>query len=367
MNDMSPVHRSARETYLPLRIAVLYAFVGGVWILSSDRLLALLVRDPQLANRLQTFKGWFYVLVTTILIYILVKRDIVVISRVEWALRESEARLQSIFRAAPIGIGVVSNRALLHVNGRICEMTGYTSQELIGKSARLLYPTDRDFEYVDQEKYHQIQVWGTGTVKTRWQRKGGRIIDVLLNSAPLDPADLSAGVTFTALDITEQVWAEEALRESQRMLSTLMKNLPGMAYRCRNDQDWTMEFVSDGCFDLTGYHPADLVHNRTVSYAQLIHPDHRELGWSKVQAALQENRPFQRTYKIRTALGDEKWVWEQGRGVLSAEENTVIVEGFVTDVTARVWTEEALRESEIRYRELFDNIHSGVAESPSDL
>ncbi len=129
------------------------------------------------------------------------------------ALREREARLKSIFRAAPTGIGVVADRVLLQVNERVCEMTGYSVEELIGRPSRMLYPTDEEFEYVGREKYRQIRESGTGTVETRWRRKDGTLISVLLSSAPIDPDDLSAGVTFTALDITARKLAEEAIEK----------------------------------------------------------------------------------------------------------------------------------------------------------
>ena len=79
-------------------------------------------------------------------------------------------------------------------------------------------PTDEDFEYVGREKYAQIRDRGTGTVETRWKRKDGKVIDVLLSSTPVDPSDLTAGVTFTALDITERKQAEEALRKAHHEL-----------------------------------------------------------------------------------------------------------------------------------------------------
>jgi PAS domain S-box-containing protein len=133
--------------------------------------------------------------------------------RAEEALRESEAALMSIFRAAPIGIGVVSNRILKRVNDRICQMTGYTREELLEKHARILYPTDDESEYVGREKYRQIREYGTGSVETRWQRKDGKIINVLLSSTPINPSNLAASITFTALDITEQKQAEEKMRQ----------------------------------------------------------------------------------------------------------------------------------------------------------
>jgi len=75
---------------------------------------------------------------------------------------------------------------------------------------------------------------------------------------------------------TEQKRAEAALRESQRRLTTLMSNLPGMAYRCQTDPGWSMRFASEGSTDLIGYSPAELVGARRVSFHSLIHAEDRE-------------------------------------------------------------------------------------------
>jgi PAS domain S-box-containing protein len=144
--------------------------------------------------------------------------------------------------------------------------------------------------------------------------------------------------------VTERNRAEDALQESQRAMATLMTNLPGMAYRCRSDRDRTMEFASAGCFDLTGYRPTELIGNEKVSYGQLIHPDDREVTWNEVRAALPEDVPFQITYRIITAMEEEKWVWEQGRGVLSPEGDIVALEGYVVDITERMLARQMLEQ-----------------------
>jgi PAS domain S-box-containing protein len=136
-----------------------------------------------------------------------------------------------------------------------------------------------------------------------------------------------------ARDITHRKKIEERLRESQRTLQTLMSNLPGIAYRCRNDQNWTMEFVSDGCTSLTGYQPADLVNNSKISYTQLIHPDDREMVRDKIQKAIKEQRPYQLNYRIITASGKQKWVWGQGRGVFESKGELIAIEGLITDIS----------------------------------
>ncbi|MDZ7743188.1 MAG: PAS domain S-box protein [Bacteroidota bacterium] len=139
------------------------------------------------------------------------------------ALRESEEKMRSIYSVAPAGIGVVSNRVLKEVNPRVCEMTGYTREELIDKNARILYPSREEYEFVGKEKYDQIREKGTGSMETRWQKKDGSIINVLLASTPIELNDHSIGVTFTALDITERKQSEEKLKTEHDRLSFLMK------------------------------------------------------------------------------------------------------------------------------------------------
>ncbi len=121
----------------------------------------------------------------------------------------SDQLLATILQTAPTGIGMVEGRVISSVNDYVLELTGYSREELIGQSARMLYPTQEDFDYVGREKYRQISEKGTGSVETRWLHKDGAILDVILSSTPLDPEDLSVGVTFTVLDITQRKHSEE--------------------------------------------------------------------------------------------------------------------------------------------------------------
>jgi len=177
--------------------------------------------------------------------------------RAEEALWESEARLKSIFRVAPVGIGLVSDRVLLNVNDRVCEMTGYSRDELVGENARILYPTDEDYEYVGREKYGQIRERGTGIVETRWRHKDGRVIDVLLSSTPLDPKNLSAGVTFTALDITERKRAERALRQERDRAQTYL-DVAGVMFVVIGIDRKVKLINKRGC-DILGYDEGEII------------------------------------------------------------------------------------------------------------
>lgn len=560
-----------------------------------------------------------------------------------------ERMLASILKSAPSGIGVVENRVLVQVNDYILDLTGYSREELIGQNSRMLYPTQEDFDFVGREKYRQISEKGTGSVETRWQRKDGTIRHIILSSTPLDPRDLSAGVTFTVLDITARkeaeaqreaallalqesekrfrelftnhgavsllidpksgqivdanpaavryygwtreelvgmriqdintlsaeelaremqqteagqrtyfefrhrradgsirdvavfsagisagnqgvlysiihditgskqaeavladrtrmflmllggvaivllvlvvrlavgvrqrnaavaashrseqklrslfeamtdvvlvldrdgryleiaptnsalfyrpqqellgrtiremipadtaahvmeaihdaldtvttvvldyhldingtrvwfsgvvtpltldsvVWvarditsrkqAEDALRESERSKSVLLKSLPGMAYRCRYDRQWTKEFISEGCKDLTGYEIDDLLYNRRLSFNDIILPQYHQMLWDLWDDHIAERLPVQVEYEIRTADGRTKWVWEQGQAVFSASGEVEALEGLILDITERKKAKDALRSSERRFSELIRNSSDSI-------
>ena len=149
-----------------------------------------------------------------------------------------------------------------------------------------------------------------------------------------------------------------ALVESEISYELLLSNLPGMAYRCDNDRNWTMRFVSEGCYKLTGYGPEAILNNRDLSFNDLITLENREEIWKKWQVALAGKETFQDEYTITTASGETKWVWEQGMGVYDEDGQIAAIEGFITDITKQKKAEEALRESESRYRSLFENSHS---------
>ena len=162
--------------------------------------------------------------------------------------------------------------------------------------------------------------------------------------------DLLVYVSNHVAQAIERKGADWAIHESQRQLATLMSNLPGMAYRCRNDTSWTMELLSEGCQALTGYTPAQLLGNATISYDDVVHPLDRAKLHREVEEALAGERPYEFTYRIVTADGQTKWVWERGRGVFGPTGELLALEGFIADVTATREATEALRQSEERYR-----------------
>ena len=150
-------------------------------------------------------------------------RDITERKRVEETLLQREARLQSIFRAAPMGIGLSVDHVLKDVNERLCKMVGYTREELLGSETRRFFSEKEDFEQVIRAEEEQIRKRGKATIETRLVHKDGRLLDVLLAVTPLDADDWSAGLTFTALDITDYKRSESERREMERRILETQK------------------------------------------------------------------------------------------------------------------------------------------------
>ncbi|SHE34237.1 PAS domain S-box-containing protein [Mariniphaga anaerophila] len=160
--------------------------------------------------------------------------------------------------------------------------------------------------------------------------------------------------------ITSQVKAQEKLRERERQLSSMVDNLPGFVYRCKNDKEWTMMYMSDQCKKITGYFPKDFINNKKISFNSIIKPEFQEEVFSGWETALKNNSTFEGEYQIITASNKTIWIWERGSGVYDAEGDLIFLEGYIEDITRRKTMEKEVAESEMKYRHLTENISDVV-------
>lgn len=276
-----------------------------------------------------------------------INMDITERKAAERALRESEERYRAVVEFSPDCIAVAVADRVVYINRAGARMLGGESP------ATLLARPISDF--APPENHEAIRARSRGVLKTgtsspRFEtvllRTDGALLSIESQVAPFNYSSQPA-VLYLIRDISARKKAERELQENQRMLATLMANLPGMVYRCQNDAHWTMLFVSEGCHALTGYRPKDFLGNQTLSFAAIMHSEDQPRALQTVQAALDRRSVFELNYRIRTAIGEEKWVWERGQGVYASDGKLLALEGFITDITAQRQA-EAEREAATR-------------------
>src|SRR6202051_2789579 len=156
--------------------------------------------------------------------------------------------------------------------------------------------------------------------------------------------------------------AEQQLRERERQLESLMGPLPGLAYRALADEHWTALFASKGVEALTGY-PADEFTSRQLNYADITFPGAPQATDETVVTALRERRMYEAEHRIRHKDGSVRWIWARGHGVFAPDGSLQFIEGLNLDMTRQKQAEEALRESEERFRGTFENAAIGIVHS----
>ncbi len=291
---------------------------------------------------------WFQTIIT----------DLTENKRMEYALKQSEHQYKLLFDLAADMIVIIDKMGnFLDMNKKFEEESGWRKDEMLGKNIF----TSR---LVTKESAQKIILYlnrlVSGDYASAFEIQGitkhGKIVDYEIRVVPIQRDGFK--IVFQAIlrNISEKKVIEKALRDSQRQLSNLLSNLPGMAYRCLYDKNWTMKFVSDGSFELTGYPPDALIDNNIISYGNLIKNEDHELVFNEITAAITKDKTFRLNYRIITADGKTKWVWEQGNGVRNSFGEIEAIEGFITDITEQKIIQEALKENEELYRKLISTL-----------
>ncbi len=307
----------------------------------------------------------FLIILFLVLAFILNKRnnarlrsEILLRERAEKGLKESESDYRLLFELNPQLMLVydLETMMILAVNKAIIEKYGYSEAEFLKMKINDLKASDeftRLWKNLNEDNHscQRSEIWNH-------QLKDGKIIQVEVNSNNFDFRHKNARLVLL-IDITESLTAKEKIRASERHMSGLINNLPGIVYRCTLDADYTMNYISDGCTRITGYTPEEFRTNKIV-YNDLILAEYRDPIWEKWQEVIEGKLVFEYEYPIKTLSGAIKWIWERGGGIFNENGDLEFLEGYLEDITINKLAEEKLRQSEANLARTIEQSPFGI-------
>lgn len=253
-----------------------------------------------------------------------------------YSLKQRQEHLDVVINTVPVGLGVVVRRTFLEVNEQFCAMVGYEAAELIGENTRMVYLDQAEFERVGHEKYAQIAISGYGRIETRMQRKDGAIIDVLLCSAPLNPADLTKGTVFTALDIAVTKAYEQALRDSEARYRMLAENANDII--SVHDIQGNCRFITPASKKIVG---RDVAVQLGRNAFENIHPEDVARVRASFTNLLAGGDPDPVEYRVRHEAGHYLWVESTASLMMGVADTEVLA--ITRDISVRKALEAELQ------------------------
>ena len=231
------------------------------------------------------------------------------------------------------------------VNKAHADFCGMNSTDMAYKDMYEIFTSD----IVEVCRRSNVEVFSRGraVITEEWvPDASGRQRLLSITKTPRIGADGSVEyVVCSAEDITRRKQIEEEIRQTRDQFKTLVSNIPGVTFRCKADQHWTMLYMSDAVNFLTGYPAGDFINNAVRSYESVIHEDDRSFVDQSINTAISEGRHWDIEYRICHRDGDIRWVHEKGRAVSDKTSGVVYLDGFILDITERKADEKIIRQT----------------------
>jgi PAS domain S-box-containing protein len=278
----------------------------------------------------------------------------------EQALKESETRFKMVIEASKDGIFEwIRSKGYVHVSANLANLLGYTIEEY-PKSHKnffdLVHPDDRELlqsKLIEHLNNHTSLYEAEVRLKTKngnykWILERGIVAEKDEQSEPVR-------VFGTHSDITERKNTEEKIVEANRQLTTLIGNLPGIVYRCRNSNFFEKELIGGRIEEITGFQNNEITPESLFSFANLVLTGDKENIELTIAQIAENKQEYEFYYRIKSKSGELKWIWDHGKLVKSNDNEHNTLEGYITDITEKRLSEEALKKSEEEKNIILDN------------
>ncbi len=295
----------------------------------------------------------------------------------ERAVRAARAYLQAVLDSAT-GVSIIATDTLgiISLFNRGAErLLGYSAEEMVGHRTPAVIHLEEEIQTraaeLSEVAGHPLEGFEVfvhnargGDPETRqwtYRPKDGCLRQVNRTvSAMFDENGQITGFLGIASDISELQQTTRALQKSESRFRGLVANLPGVVYRCANDADWSMRYVSDEIANLSGYPTSDFIDNQVRSFSSIVHPDDLPITY-RAGEAIKRQESFELTYRLRHADGHNVWVREKGRGEYDSNGKLLWIDGFIWDISERQAMEDELRLSQRRFLNAFNTAPQGMA------
>lgn len=261
------------------------------------------------------------------------------------ALREKETLLNTV----STGIALLKDRRYVWVNQAMSDISGYTEEELIGQPTGSMYASLDDFERVGQEAYPLLSQGARYETELAIRRKNGEPGWVRVNGRAIDPSDLAKGSIWVMEDVTGQRRTQMALQASEALLKATIDNIPFDFWA--RDREMRCIMQSEATIRTWGDQLGKGIEDSGAasgSQATWMHNNRRALAGEVVRGEV--------SYETG---GEKRWYYSVVAPIRQGKEITGIL-GMNVDITDRKYSEQALKESEQRFRTIFENMPAGI-------
>ena len=274
---------------------------------------------------------------------------------------QNEGLFENMFQLTAEGVLVLDKDATLLLANPACEnLFGIDSDDLLGKNLEILI-ANKNREQLLKHILNSREKTTNKTLEVFGIKADETEVSLEIRISPVVIGDKNFFITFLrdttnrTETLQELKKANNKLIESNHRFDTLINNTKGILYRCKNNKDYTVEFISEACLEITGYRVKDFK-DKTISFGQLILEADRNNVWEHIQTAIKHREAYNCEYRLKHKDGSIKYVWEKGAAVYNNQKKVIALEGFITNITAQKETKTRLRNYEAKTKALLEAI-----------